>query len=298
MTDTKKLQSFVTVAEELHVGRAAERLGIAQPPLSRQIKALEEELGAQLFHRGRNAISLTQAGERLLERANAILADIEDTQLEVRRIAQGAEGRLRIGFVGSSTYGILPNVLKSFRRHYPKVSLSLYPMNNDALRRALIRNEIDIGVARPSIEDPEILSKPLVTEPLILAVPDTNPLRERDSVPIEELKDQMLILYPERPRPSFADHIISICNDAGFEPSNRIFTMDFQTAIALVSVDVGVSVVPASVGESHRKGLCFVGLTAKGATTGISLNYRIDNQAIHVKNFCDIAARVAKRTIS
>ena len=108
----KQLSYFIAVAEELHFGRAAERLDMAQPPLSRQIKQLEEELGAVLFNRGRSSISLTQAGERLLERGKSILSQLDDTKLEVRRLGQGAEGRLRIGFVGSATFSILPNIIK------------------------------------------------------------------------------------------------------------------------------------------------------------------------------------------
>ncbi len=111
---------FIAVAEELHFGRAAERLDMAQPPLSRQIKQIEGELEAVLFSRGRSAISLTQAGEKLLERSRAILALLGDTKLEMRRLCQGAEGRLRIGFVGSSTYGILPTIIRAFRAPIPR----------------------------------------------------------------------------------------------------------------------------------------------------------------------------------
>ncbi|MDJ1009253.1 MAG: LysR family transcriptional regulator, partial [Paracoccaceae bacterium] len=109
------LEYFVTVAEERHFGRAAERLGIAQPPLSRQIKQTEDELGVLLFNRGRSQVTLTQAGEKFFERAQELLALLEEAQLEARRIGGGAEGRLRIGFVGSSTYGVVPNILKSYR---------------------------------------------------------------------------------------------------------------------------------------------------------------------------------------
>lgn len=109
----KHLEYFVAVAEELHFGRAAERLGIAQPPLSRQIKQVEEDLGVLLFNRGRSQITLTQAGEKLFVRAQDILARLADAKLEARRIGQGAEGRLRIGFVGSSTYGVVPTLIKS-----------------------------------------------------------------------------------------------------------------------------------------------------------------------------------------
>jgi DNA-binding transcriptional LysR family regulator len=129
----KRLAYFVAVAEEMHFGRAAERLGMAQPPLSRQIKQLEEEVRAILFNRGRSTITLTQAGARLYERGSDILQQIEDINLEIYRIGQGAEGRLRVGFVGSSSYGILPNIIKSFRANYPGVNLSLIPMNNARL---------------------------------------------------------------------------------------------------------------------------------------------------------------------
>ncbi len=155
----KQLTYFVAVAEELHFGRAAERLDIAQPPLSRQIKLLEEELGAVLLNRGRSTTTLTQAGERLLERSKSIFSMIEDTRLEVRRLGQGAEGRLRIGFVGSATYGILPNIVKSFRANYPDVNLSLIPMNNHQLHRALISRELDIAFARPALKDPDFVTR-------------------------------------------------------------------------------------------------------------------------------------------
>ncbi|KAG1647627.1 HTH-type transcriptional regulator AlsR [Nymphon striatum] len=157
---------FVAVAEELHFGRAAERLDMAQPPLSRQIKQIEEEIGAQLFNRGRNAIALTQAGTRLYERLQIILKDIDDTLLEVKRLGQGAEGRLRIGFVGSSTYGLVPNIIKSFRKNYPHVNLSLIPMNNAHLHRALVRREVDVAITRPALKDVEFMSRQLTEEPL------------------------------------------------------------------------------------------------------------------------------------
>jgi DNA-binding transcriptional LysR family regulator len=224
-----------------------------------------------------------------------ILGYLEDAEIEARRIAQGAEGRLRIGFVGSATYGILPSIIKSYRQHFPNVALSLYPMNNAALRRGLIRHEIDIGVARPTIEDSEINSIALSSEPLILAVPDTDPLADSESVPAPALENRTLILYPERPRPSFADHVLGILRKADCVPEHRIFAMEFHTAIALVAVDVGVCVVPASVGENQRKGVRFIKLDAPDATTRVSINHRIDNQAIHVHNFCGIAKRVARR---
>ena len=250
----KWLEYFVAVAEELHFGRAAERLGIAQPPLSRKIKQIEDQLGVLLFNRGRSQISLTQAGERLLVQANELLARLEEVKLEARRIGQGAEGRLRIGFVGSSTYGIVPNIFKSYRRHCPGVTLGLFPMNNAGLRSALIKREIDVAIARPSLIDAEISSRMLLEEKLVLAVPDSHPFAGETSVPLCQLHDETVILYPEKPRPSFADHALKLIQDDGAEPCARVFAMDFQTAISLVSVEVGIAIVPSSVGSAQRQG--------------------------------------------
>jgi DNA-binding transcriptional LysR family regulator len=292
----KQLEYFIALAEELHFGRAAERLGMAQPPLSRQIKQIEEDLGALLFNRGRNAITLTQAGERLYARGTALLSEFSDIKLEIRRIGQGAEGRLRIGFVGSATYGLLPAVLKSFRAAFPQVSLSLYPMNNGDLHRALVRREIDIAIARPAIEDAEVISRKLVDEELVAAVPEALDLAPRP-IRLPQLQEETFILYPETPRPSFADFVLKACRDAGMEVARRVFTMDLQTALALVSVGEGVTIVPKSVGAVQRNGIRFHALEGFAARTAISVNHRLDEQGIHVHNFAVTAQKVARKLI-
>ena len=260
----KQMTYFIAVAEELHFGRAAERLDMAQPPLSRQIKQIEEELEAVLFNRGRSAISLTQAGEKLLERSRAILALLDDTKLEMRRLGQGAEGRLRIGFVGSSTYGILPNIVKAFRAAYPSINLSLQPMNNAQLRKQLVARMIDVAVARPALDDAEFAVKHLVKEDLILALP------------------------------SYADTVINACTEAGFPVPKRVFTMDLQTALSLVAIGEGVCVVPSSVGSAPRNGIKFLRIEPEIARTSLSVNYRVDEQGVHVQNFIKVAQSVAR----
>lgn len=288
---------FVAVAEELHFGRAAERLDMAQPPLSRQIKQIEEDLGALLFNRGRNAITLTQAGERLYERLRSILADIEDTRLEIRRIGQGAEGRLRIGFVGSSTFGLLPNIIKSFRANYPDVNLSLMPMNNARLHRALVRREIDVAFARPALKDMEFVIRQLAEEALVAAIPDTLETQTTGQIAGEEISSQNVILYPEFPRPSYADFVLENFQAQGVEIRNRVFTMDLQTALSLVAIGEGVCIVPASVANATRNGIRFVKIGLQLANTSLSVNYRIDEQGVHVHNFIKIAQSVARKTI-
>jgi DNA-binding transcriptional LysR family regulator len=291
----KQLTYFIAVAEELHFGRAADRLDMAQPPLSRAIKQFEDELGAILFNRGRSAITLTQAGERLLARGKAILAQLDDTQLEVRRLGQGAEGRLRIGFVGSATFGILPNIIRSYRANYPEVNLSLNPMNNADLHRALVSRELDVVFARPTLKDPEFLSKHLVEERLILALPDTVDTDGRTVAKLERLMTHNLILYPERPRPSYADMVLKAVEDAGFEAPMRIWCMDLQTALSLVAVGEGVCIVPESVANAPRKGMKFLKIEPEIARTELSVNYRLDEHGVHVKNFVSIAQKVARK---
>lgn len=292
----KQIEYFIALAEELHFGRAAERLGMAQPPLSRQIQQMEADLGAQLINRGRNAISLTQAGERFYERGSALLADLGDIRLEIRRIGQGAEGRLRIGFVGSATYGMLPTILKSFRASWPEVNLSLVPMNNAQLQRSLIRRDIDIAIARPALNDSEIVTRKLIDEPLVLAAPDAL-ITTPGPVSLPDLGQPSYILYPEYPRPSFADVVIAACESVGADTSRRVFTMDFQTAIALVSVGEGVALVPASVGTAQRNGVRYHEIAGLTIRTGISVNHRIDEQGIHVHNFVTLAQKVARKVV-
>lgn len=293
----RQLTYFIAVAEELHFGRAAERLDMAQPPLSRQIKQLEEELEATLFNRGRSTITLTQAGERLLARGKSILAQLEDTRLEVRRLGQGAEGRLRIGFVGSATFGILPNIIKSYRSNYPEVNLNLIPMNNAQLHRALVSRELDVVFARPALKDPEFLTKELMEEKLILALPDSVDTGGRTIAKLERLATHNLILYPEYPRPSYADFVLNACQAAGFEVPLRVWCMDLQTALSLVSVGEGVCIVPASVLTAPRKNMKFLNIEPEIARTMLSVNYRLDEQGVHVQNFVRLAQKVARKLL-
>ncbi|WP_395678418.1 LysR substrate-binding domain-containing protein [Inquilinus sp.] len=293
--DIRRLSYFVAVAEEAHFGRAAVRLGIAQPPLSRQIAQLEADLGALLFDRSRSQIRLTQAGMVLLERSRDILELIGQAEGEVRRIGEGSAGRLRIAFVGSATYGVLPDVIKAFRSEYPDVELSLSAMNNAELKRAAIQREIDIAVARPSLADEELKTEILHREPLILALPKSECPGGGGAVHLLGFRSSTFILYPRDPRPSFADHALKLCMDHGFIPGSQLMAQDFQTAISLVAVGVGLCIVPASVSLSQRAGVEFRPISEPNPGTAISLNYRRDNRTPHLVNFLRIARRFADR---
>lgn len=292
--DTRRLKYFLAVAEELHFGRAASRLEISQPPLSRQIAALEAEIGAQLFDRSRSQIRLTQAGEVFERHARALVDRLESAYRETRLVGAGGQGRLRIAFVGSASHGVLPTLIKSYRSEFPKVELALSAMNNAELHSAIIQREIDIAVARPNLNDEELRAEPLTREKLILAIPDDSDLLSRDEIAFSELGAQTFVLYPRRPRPSFADHILSICREEGFEPAALELAQDYQTAISLVSVGVGISVVPESVSRTSRPGVHYWPYLGTNPGTGLTIHARRDNQSPQVMNFLASARRFVR----
>lgn len=168
-------------------------------------------------------------------------------------------------------------------------------MNNAQLHRSLIRREIDIAIARPALDDAEITTRKLGDEPLVLAAPDTLDL-PKGAVDLRQLSGETFVLYPEFPRPSFAEFVLNTCAGLGIEMTRRVFTMDFQTAIALVSVGEGVAIVPQAVGSVQRTGVRFHEITNPLAQTGVSVNHRLDEQGVHVRNFAAIAQKVARKT--
>lgn len=290
----RHLRYFLAVAEELHFGRAAARLEMAQPPLSRQIAALEQELGVQLFDRGRSQIRLTQAGLILQDHARDILERMDIARRETRLVGAGGAGRLRVAFVGSASHGVLPNLIRAFRTSYPDVELVLSALNNAELHRALITREIDIAVARPELKDDEFRRELLGRERLILALPESSPLAMQEQVSFAGLAGQTFILYPRRPRPSYADVVLGICEREGFKPARLELTQDFQSAISLVSVGVGLSVVPESVSNTTRPGVIYRPYLGHNPGTALTVHARRDNRAPQVLNFIDITRKLAR----
>lgn len=294
----RKMQYFLAVAEELNFSRAATRLDIAQPPLSRQIAALEADLGVQLFDRSRSQIRLTQAGQVFQDHARRILASLDAAWRETRLVGAGGAGRLRVAFVGSASHGILPTLIRSYRSLYPDVELALSALNNAELQLALIAREIDIAVARPELRDQEFRGEPLLRERLILALPDNSPLAALDEVPFADLAGQTFVLYPRKPRPSYADVVLDICEREGFTPARLELTQDFQSAISLVSVGVGLSVVPESVAQTTRPGVVYRPYAGFNPGTGLTVHARLDNRSPQVMHFLEVTRTFARNAQS
>ena len=258
--ELRHLRYFVAVAEELNFGRAATRLRIAQPPLSRQIRDLEREIGTALFERVARGVELTPAGRAFLPEARLTLAQAERAQRTAQRAAHGETGRLRVGFVEAATHsGILPDVLSFFRAHLPSVGLSLFEL--DALRQAEAFQEgrIDIGILHSAPLDAArwLRVEPIYTEPVILALPKAHPLAGRSRLALSALANEAFVGFPRVVAPEMFDDIIVSCRRAGFSPRIVQEAAGWHTLASLVSAGVGVGVVPRSIAEFQQPGVVY-----------------------------------------
>jgi DNA-binding transcriptional LysR family regulator len=255
--ELRHLRYFRTVATELHFGRAAEKLHIAQPPLSKQIQDLEIELGFELFTRTKRSVTLTPAGQAFLVEVSQIFQQL-DRAIDIgRKTSRGELGQISIGFVGSATYNILPVMLQQFRDRYPYVQIELHELTTDRQLIWLREGRIDIGLIRPPIIDKDLTSKVIFQESLVVALPIDHRLAILDSIELASLAIEPFILFPRELAPGLYDPIISICQAAGFSPQVVQECIQMQTIVSLVSANMGVSILPASIQEVQRQGVVY-----------------------------------------
>jgi DNA-binding transcriptional LysR family regulator len=246
--ELRHLRYFVAVAEERHFGRAAERLHIAQPPLSQQIRALEADLGVQLLVRTTRRVELTPAGRLLLDRARTILAGVETATSDVSRAATGELGRISLGFTGSATYELLPTLARVLREDMPDVTLELHGEMLTPRQEVELRDGgIDLGFLRPPVRDPDLVVHVIRREPLVAALPDSHRLAGRDEVPLAELSGEPFVTYPSHYRSVVHDAVLATCRTAGFTPRVAQEVGETSTLVAFVAAGLGVALVPASV---------------------------------------------------
>jgi DNA-binding transcriptional LysR family regulator len=289
--DWKPLRYFVAVAEELHFGRAARRLHMTQPPLSMQIRALEEGLGVALFVREKRAIRLTVAGETLLAEARPLLAGAERLRAAVQAAAQGLAGSLRIAFVSTADYGVLPPVLREFRKRLPGVRMDLVEATSDQQWQALAEGRIDAGFVIAPERLPAGLDRLVVSdEPLVMALPT---LREfagvRAPVPASVLGRWPLIIFPRHIAPAFFDAILQYGGRSGRTPSIAQEAIQMQTIVSLVSAGMGIALVPASLRHLRRTGVRYAALPPQAPRVQTWLVWRKDAVPPALAQFVDIA---------
>jgi LysR family transcriptional regulator, benzoate and cis,cis-muconate-responsive activator of ben and cat genes len=272
--ELRHLRYFTTVAAEGSFSRAAEKLNIAQPPLSRQIQQLEEELGVRLLDRGR-PISLTESGRYLFEQARQILQRVDDTKAMTRRIAKGMVLQFNIGFVASTLYDALPELIRRFRITVPGVEVQLVELTTLEQVTALKDGRIDVGFGRLRFDDEMLTRKVIREEKLCLAVPVGHPLLGHEGpLRLRHTADVPVIIYPKTPRPSYADQVIGFYREAGVEPMIATEARELQTALGLVASGGGVCVVPASVRRLGREDVRYLDLDEPSLITPIIMSMR------------------------
>lgn len=272
--DLRRLRYFVAVAEERHFGRAAERLFIAQPALSQQIKALEAELGVVLFSRSTRRVELTPAGARLHQRAGEILNLMDSAIDETRRVHAGEAGVIRLGFIGSATYGLMPALSRSLQAELPLLQVELKgEMLSPEVEKALAEGRLDLGVLRPFDPPDGIQVRTLRSEPLVAAVPVDHPAAALDAVTLASLASERFVNYP-RQGSTMADAVASACAEAGFEPLVRMEVRETAALVSFVAAGLGVALVPASVQSVRIPGVVYLPLSDVHPSIGLVAAWR------------------------
>ncbi|MEV3973466.1 LysR family transcriptional regulator [Streptomyces sp. NPDC050698] len=273
-----QLHAFVVLAEELHFGHAAARLGIAQPPLSQQIRRLEERVGHALFTRSPGRVTLTPAGSELLPVARRALTDLADGLAAARAVGSGSAGRLRIGFAASLALTILPGLLRTFRHQFPGVHLDIQEMTTAPQIGALHDKTIDIGLLRePPTDETGLSFRMVLSEPFVAVLPSAHPLANQRTVRLAQLANSPFVLLPRTVGPPLYDQIIGLCSAAGFTPQVAQHAVEWQTVCALVETGLGVSLAPASIRRLRLKGVAFRGIEPGTARTRVAVAWREDD---------------------
>ncbi|MCG8353635.1 MAG: LysR family transcriptional regulator [Chloroflexales bacterium] len=288
--ELRQLRYFVAVAEELHFGRAAERLHIAQPALSQQIQTLERILGVQLLQRTKRQVALTDAGRLFLQQARLTLLHAEQTVQVAVQASRGAIGRLVLGFTGMTLYSVMPTIVRVFRERYPGIDLVVQEMCTEDQARALQNSQIHVGLLNPPIRADAIDVEPIFSEPLIAVLPDQHPLAGLPVISLAYLADEPFILFPRTNGPCLYDAIMSMCCQAEFSPRVVYETPLPQTKIGLVAAGIGVTLICASMANVQRPGVVYKTLLEQTPELKTAVAWRrADNISPVVQSFLEVA---------
>jgi len=258
--DLRKLRYFSVLAEEKHFGRAAQRLSLSQPPLSLAIRQLEEEIGARLFERTSRNVSLTAAGVALQREAEVLLRRTEETRLLVKAIAEGREGRLRLGFGSSMLYRGFPKILDAFQAASPDIELSVQELNSTEQIEALQRDEIDLGFVHGRDVPSQLEGFRYHAEPFVACVPREHPCASARTLRLSRLRDDEFVLFSRNVSPDYYQSIIATCLSAGFSPRVRHQVRHWLSVVSFVANGLGVALVPSTLKASNMAGAVFVPL--------------------------------------
>ena len=293
--ELRHLRYFVAVADTLHFGKAAERLGMSQPPLSQQIRQLEDAVGARLLTRTNRRVALTEPGRVLLQEAREILARTDRAVDLVQRGQRGELGELRIGFMRTTPLSQeVLGAIFAFRQHFPAVHLQLEEMNSLQQVDALLDRRLQVGILRPGTLPPSLLSKRLFRDPLVAVLRSDHPalkrLGARGKLPIKALAQQPFVVFARNAGAGVHEHVLSLCRDAGFAPRISQEAREASTIIGLVAAGFGVAILPQSCDHIHVEGVSYVPLAEANAMSEIHVVYRDDERSPLVPRFVQLLA--------
>ena len=281
--ELRHLRYFLAVANQRNITRASEKLHIAQPSLSRQIQQLEDYLGVALFVRGSRPLELTEAGQYFETQAVQILNQTRNLIDTTRNIGK-VQAKFTMGFVGSTLYGYLPEVARRFRKAHPEVDLSLVEMTTLEQINALKAGEIDVGIGRIRHEDPNIRRILLREESLMVALPSDHPLSARETLSLQDLLPETIVLFPQSPRPSFADLVLEAFHDRGLSPQRTIDARELQVSLGLVAAGMGVTILPQSAMGMHRNDVVFRGFDDPRLVSPVLMSIRLEEKSDYVRS--------------
>lgn len=286
--ELRHLRYFLAVAEELHFGRAAARIHIAQPPLSQQIKQLEREIGVQLFKRTKRSVELTEAGKVFQREAYAVLGRLEKGVLKTQLANRGEAGWLGIGFLSSINYDVLPNVIRKFRNQYPNIELFLQEMPDAEQSQALLEKRIHVGFTRFPVANKELNYEVILRENLVAALPSAHPFAKKDILKFADLADEPFIMFSQNNPSVYADFMLRLCAEVGFQPRVVQKVGEIQTALGLVAAEIGIILVPSSTQNLKREGVVYRALTNPAPTIKMVMQYRKDEVSPVFSRFLEI----------
>jgi len=298
--ELRHIRYFLAVAEESNFTRAAARVGIGQPPLSQQIRDLEQEIGVQLFHRVPHGAELTEAGRAFLEIAEGILASAERAKGAAQRAARGEIGRLRVGFTGSSAFSPwVPGLIREYRRAYPDIDVDLVELNSQLLMAKMKRDELDIAILRPGIEDPEDLKLcRFPDEPMVIALPAAHPLTAAAAAPLLALKDEAFVFYPRMIGLGLYDEVFTVCTRAGFTPRVVQEAPQIASVVNLVAAEMGISIVPGPMQQVRVAGVAYRPFAGVAPVARHACAMRRGETSPAARNFMALAVSAAHKLMA
>jgi DNA-binding transcriptional LysR family regulator len=277
--ELRHLRYFLAVAEELHFRKAAEKLFISQPGLSRQVKQLEEMLHTQLLIRDKKKVSLTRAGVYLKEEIEFVLNHLEVTKKRLKLIGDGQYGEIRIGFLGSAVQSVIPDLLVQMKEQYPQIKTSLEELSNNAQVDALLKDKLDIGFVRLARVPEGLVLKPVFEDTFSLVLPADHVLDADNFKGLQQLKEENFILFAQDYSPLYFDTVMSICEDAGYTPMVSHKSVHAQTIFRLVENHLGIAIVPTSLQKGFKMNVKFIALEHIPQRAVLSVVWKEDHRS-------------------